>query len=298
VLQIRAAGTARTATARRRTYSMLPYLAVGAIDALLVELTVRADSQLPVVIGAVAATGIVAARQLLALRDNATLVASLQEHQRLLRWQATHDTLTGLANRVLFHEQLATAIATPGPLTALLIDLDDFKTVNDTLGHSVGDALLLQVGHRLRSAVRPGDLVARLGGDEFAVLLPGTDVGGGAEVAARILAALVSPIHAQGHPLMAGASVGVAEWNTRDDLETLLRHADVAMYAAKRSGKNRFARYGPDLDGPLPSSLKSADAGHGCVVAAGAGAFVAEPDHERIDAPGVGEVAAGTVHHV
>ena len=255
VLQIRAAGTTRTATARRRTYSVLPYMAVGAIDALLIGVTVRGGSQLPVVIGAVAATAIVAARQLLAFRDNATLVASLQEHQRLLRWQATHDTLTGLPNRVLFYEELAAAVATPGPLTALLIDLDDFKTVNDTLGHSVGDALLVEVGHRLRSAVRPGDLVARLGGDEFAVLLPGTDVGGGAEVAARILAALDAPIPAQGHPLMAVASVGVAEWNARDDLETLLRHADLAMYAAKRAGKNRYARYTPDLDGPVPSIL-------------------------------------------
>jgi diguanylate cyclase (GGDEF)-like protein len=260
VLQIRAAGTARAATASRRTYSMLPYLAVGAIDALLVGVTVRGGTQVPVVIGAVAATGVVATRQLLALRDNATLVASLRQHQRLLRWQATHDTLTGLPNRVLFHDELATALVAPGPLTVLVIDLDDFKMVNDTLGHAVGDALLVQVGHRLRSAVRPGDLVARLGGDEFAVLLPGTDVDGGEQVAARILAALVVPVQAQGHPLMAVASVGVAEWNTRDDLEALLRHADLAMYAAKRTGKNRCAKYAPGLDGPVPSVLQTGPA--------------------------------------
>ena len=255
VLQIRAAGTARTATARRRTYSVLPYLAVGAIDALLVGVSVRGGGHLPVVIAAVSATAIVAARQLLAFRDNATLVASLQEHQRLLRWQATHDTLTGLPNRALFNEELAAAVAAPGPLTALLIDLDNFKTVNDTLGHSVGDALLVEVGHRMRSAVRPGDLVARLGGDEFAVLLPDTDVGAGVEVAVRMLATLDAPVQAQGHPLMAAASVGVAEWNARDDRQTLLRHADIAMYAAKRMGKNRYARYTPDLDDPVSPVL-------------------------------------------
>jgi diguanylate cyclase (GGDEF)-like protein len=256
VLQIRAAGTARTPrAARRRTYSVLPYLAVGAIDALLIGVTVHGGGQLPVVIGAVSATAIVATRQLLAFRDNAALVDSLQEHQRLLRWQATHDSLTGLPNRALFNEELTAAVTAPGPLTALLIDLDDFKTINDTLGHSVGDALLVEVGHRLRSVVRPGDLVARLGGDEFAVLLPGTDVGAGAEVAVRMLTALEAPVHAQGHPLSAAASVGVAERNAPDDWQTLLRHADLAMYAAKRKGKNRYAWYTPDLDGPIPSIL-------------------------------------------
>ena len=264
VLQIRAAGTARTATARRRTYSVLPYLAVGAIDALLVGVSVRGGGHLPVVIAAVSATAIVAARQLLAFRDNATLVASLQEHQRLLRWQATHDTLTGLPNRALFNEELAAAVAAPGPLTALLIDLDDFKTVNDTLGHSVGDALLVEVGHRMRSAVRPGDLVAR-----FAVLLPDTAVGAGVEVAVRILAALDAPVQAQGHPLMAAASIGLAEWNTRDDRQTLLRHADIAMYAAKRMGKNRYASYTPDLDSPVPPNFGAGPPQAGSVVAGG-----------------------------
>jgi diguanylate cyclase (GGDEF)-like protein len=83
--------------------------------------------------------------------------------------------------------------------------------------------------------VRPGDLVARLGGDEFAVLLSDTDVGAGMEVAVRMLAALDAPVQAQGHPLMAADSIGVAEWNARDDRQTLLRHADIAMHAAAPS---------------------------------------------------------------
>jgi diguanylate cyclase (GGDEF)-like protein len=233
---------------------VLPYLAVGAIDALLIGVTVDGGGQLPVVIGAVSATAIVATRQLLAFRDNAALVDSLREHQRLLHWQATHDPLTGLPNRALFNEQLTAAVGAPGPLTALLIDLDDFKTINDTLGHPVGDSLLVEVGHRLRSALRPGDLVARLGGDEFAVLLPGTDAGAGVEIADRMLAALAAPVRAQGLRLSAAASVGLAERTAPGDWQTLLRHADVAMYAAKRAGKNRYARYTPDLDGAVVSA--------------------------------------------
>jgi diguanylate cyclase (GGDEF)-like protein len=273
VIQFRARG-ARAADTARRSYSVLPYLAVGAIDTLLLAVTLQSRAQLPVVVGAVAATAIVAMRQLLAFRDNATLVDSLREHQRLLREQATHDSLTGLANRALFNETLAQAFDAGrqhsgthggqyggqygGPLerdravTALLIDLDDFKTVNDTLGHEVGDGLLIEVGQRLRAAVRPEDLVARLGGDEFAILLPATPQSQAIDVAARVVAELDRPAYSHCHRLDVRASVGVAELAAGDDAQALLRHADIAMYAAKRLGKGRYTCYTPDLEGVPP----------------------------------------------
>jgi diguanylate cyclase (GGDEF)-like protein len=242
VIQIRRARTATAAPVRRRSYSVLPYLAVAAVDLLAIAVTLRQDSTLPVLVGAVAATAAVAVRQLLALRDNDELLGSLREHQRLLHEQATHDALTGLPNRTLFNERLESA------RVAILIDLDDFKAVNDTLGHPVGDGLLIEVGRRLRAAVRPGDLVARLGGDEFAVLLTDTGCDGMAE---RILAELASPVPTHGHLLTVTASVGVAERLAEDDAQALLRHADIAMYAAKQRGKGRHAWFTPDLAGLL-----------------------------------------------
>jgi diguanylate cyclase (GGDEF)-like protein len=249
LVQYHRAGAAKGSSAPRPTYSVLPYVAVAGIDGLLIAVTLRSGGSIAVVAGAVAATAIVAVRQLLAFRDNAALVASLREAQRLLREQATHDALTGLPNRALFNETLRAVFAPghAGPLTALLIDLDDFKTVNDTLGHAVGDGLLVEVGRRLRAAVRDGDLVARLGGDEFAVLAPGAAGGQALEVAARILAGLDAPVSTHGHRLQVGASVGVAERVAGDDAQTLLSHADIAMYAAKQRGKGHYACYAPDL---------------------------------------------------
>ncbi|WP_433207044.1 diguanylate cyclase domain-containing protein [Dactylosporangium sp. CS-047395] len=250
ILQARRAGRAQAVTVdRRRPYSVLPYLAVAAVNLLLVAVAVNDTGSLPVLVGAVVATGAVVARQLLAFRDNDGLVRSLREHQRLLREQATHDALTGLPNRALFNECLEHATA------AILVDLDDFKAVNDTLGHPVGDGLLIEVGRRLRAAVRPADLVARLGGDEFAVLVLNADDAhdqdGLDAIAERILAELAPPVHTHGHVLTVTASVGVAARDGEDGAQDLLRHADIAMYAAKRRGKGTHARYTPDLSGLL-----------------------------------------------
>ncbi|MET7395953.1 diguanylate cyclase [Dactylosporangium sp. NPDC005572] len=242
VVQARRAVPMAPPPERRRPYSVLPYLAVAAVDALLIGVAARGESSVPVVVGAVAATAAVVVRQLLAFRDNDALLGSLREHQRLLHEQATHDTLTGLPNRALFNARLESA------RMAVLVDLDDFKAVNDTLGHPVGDALLVEVGRRLTAAVRGEDLVARLGGDEFAVLLPDAECDG---VAERILAALGEPVRVHGHVLTAGASVGVAVREPDEDAHALLRHADIAMYAAKQRGKGRSARYTPDLAGLL-----------------------------------------------
>ncbi|WP_238016981.1 diguanylate cyclase [Dactylosporangium sp. AC04546] len=235
VVQARRAVPMAAPPARRRPYSVMPYFAVAAVDALLIGVAARGESAIPVVVGAVAATAAVVVRQLLTFRDNNAL-------QRLLHEQATHDTLTGLPNRALFNARLESA------RTAVLVDLDDFKAVNDTLGHPVGDALLVEVGRRLTAAVRSEDLVARLGGDEFAVLLPDAECDG---VAERILAALGEPVRVHGHVLTAGASVGVAVREAGEDAHALLRHADIAMYAAKQRGKGRSARYTPDLAGLL-----------------------------------------------
>jgi diguanylate cyclase (GGDEF)-like protein len=155
------------------------------------------------------------------------------------RHQATHDALTGLPNWELMRDRLERALATAGrtdrDVALLLIDLDRFKEINDTLGHSYGDKLLCQVGPRLQSALREGDTVARLGGDEFAVLLPYVeDVAEARTVAERLSESLHQAFDVNGLALDVEASIGIAlsPWHGTDT-EELLRNADIAMYAAK-----------------------------------------------------------------
>jgi diguanylate cyclase (GGDEF)-like protein len=164
---------------------------------------------------------------------------ALQSSAERDRHQATHDALTGLPNWELLRDRLAQGLAaagrSDGEVALLLIDLDRFKEINDTLGHSYGDKLLCQVGPRLRSVLREGDTVARLGGDEFAVLLPLVDgVGEAEQVAARLREALHQPFDVDGVALDVEASVGIAlsPWHGTDT-EALLRNADIAMYVAK-----------------------------------------------------------------
>jgi diguanylate cyclase (GGDEF)-like protein/PAS domain S-box-containing protein len=176
--------------------------------------------------------------------SNARDITAAREHQEMLRHQASHDPLTQLPNRALFTERAQAAAAGDQPhrMAILLIDLDDFKNVNDTLGHHVGDELLIGVADRLRSCIRPGDTIARLGGDEFAVLLPVAQEDDATALAERVMASLVTPISAAGHQLVAHASVGLA-LDISNDPEGLLRAADLAMYAAKRGGKGTYARH-------------------------------------------------------
>ena len=162
--------------------------------------------------------------------------------------QAHHDELTGLANRKLLirrtNDALAQAARARTMVGFLLLDLDRFKEVNDTLGHPVGDRLLRFVAQRLSHSVRPGDMVARLGGDEFAVLLPSVKEASAArEVAARLRAAVAEPIRMDGMAFDIEASVGIALYpGDATGFELLLQHADVAMYLAKerRSGVERY----------------------------------------------------------
>jgi diguanylate cyclase len=237
----------------RRPYSLLPYLALVATDTLLVFATiVHLDGRTPVVVGgAIVVTSLVAVRQLAAFIDNARLLRSLRQHEDRLHHQASHDSLTHLANRTLFGDRLEAALRRHTGAAVLLIDLDDFKIVNDTLGHTVGDGLLVAVAERLTSCVRSGDTVARLGGDEFAVLLAGTAPQTTVEVTERLLASLTNPFAACGHSLMVQASIGVAEAEPGDDPERLLRNADIALYAAKEHGKGRHAHYTPAMHAEL-----------------------------------------------
>ena len=191
--------------------------------------------------------------------ENGQLEQSLAELSRLkeqLRYQAYHDPLTGLANRSLFVDQVENRIANSAvgqrPVV-LFIDLDDFKVVNDTLGHVAGDRLLVAVADRVRGCVRSVDVAARLGGDEFAILLEdGADLAQSVAICRRILEALQAPLQIDGQEIAISASIGMAA--ARGDSERpdeLLRNADVAMYTAKAAGKNRYAVFEPTMHAAL-----------------------------------------------
>jgi diguanylate cyclase (GGDEF)-like protein/PAS domain S-box-containing protein len=185
------------------------------------------------------------------------IVSDVTERRRLeqeLQHQAFHDALTGLANRALFVDRLSQALArvrrASSGVGLLLLDLDGFKTVNDSFGHGVGDEVLVSAANVLRSSLRAEDTIARLGGDEFAVLVETTDDQRDAAILAeRMLAALREPLTLNGRVLSVDASIGVAEAHGPDgtDAETLLRNADIAMYAAKSMGKGRYVRFEPDM---------------------------------------------------
>jgi diguanylate cyclase (GGDEF)-like protein/PAS domain S-box-containing protein len=158
-----------------------------------------------------------------------------------LRHQALHDGLTGLPNRTLFHDRVGQALAMASrsgvSLAVLLMDVDRFKEINDTLGHHSGDALLDELGDRLQNCVRVVDTVARLGGDEFGFLLPDVSPSETVEVVTRIRKALADPFRLQGLTLQVEASIGIAVYPDHgDSVDLLLRRADVAMYVAKRNG--------------------------------------------------------------
>jgi diguanylate cyclase (GGDEF)-like protein len=175
----------------------------------------------------------------------------LRRAQRELERMALTDSLTGLANRTLLADRLEQAImrtetGDPAPAVVLL-DLDEFKVVNDSLGHAVGDQLLTVVADRLRSLVRDTDTVARLGGDEFAIVLPGTTEEAALLVAQRALEALRPPVILEGRELFVRASVGLRFGVRGHSAEDLLRYADTAMYQAKALGKSNVQIFEPSM---------------------------------------------------
>ena len=193
--------------------------------------------------------GVPEVRALVLVGRDVTEEKTLQDQ---LRRQAYTDPLTGLANRSLFAERLDGILRLTEPSgettpALLFIDLDDFKTVNDSVGHDIGDLLLITIAERLRGCVRPSDTVARLGGDEFAVLLADAAQGHAEKVAERIITTLADPVHIGGRLVRPSASVGIA---VADDLATtsvLLRNADIAMYTAKTGGKGVAATFHADM---------------------------------------------------
>ncbi len=189
-------------------------------------------------------------------------VGDRRQLERELLHQAFHDPLTALANRSLFRDRVEHALAQFGrrqrPLSVVFLDLDGFKSVNDSLGHAAGDALLVSVADRLLSCVRTGDTVARLGGDEFAMLIEEVDGEQDAiALAERVLELLREPVIIDGNQVFVGGSMGIA--TTLTGLETsgeLLRNADLAMYRAKAAGKNGYRRYEPGMHSAVMQRLQ------------------------------------------
>jgi len=167
-------------------------------------------------------------------------VTESRRARQLLEYQATHDELTGLPNRRAIVADIADELAHGRDCAVLILDLDRFKLVNDSLGHNAGDTLLITCADRIRLSVRPGDTVCRLGGDEFAILLRSpADAGAATAVAERLLRLLADPVRIDDEEVFTSASVGIAIPDAGDVVEDLVRHADAAMYEAKARGRGR-----------------------------------------------------------
>ncbi|MEK7873647.1 MAG: GGDEF domain-containing protein [Chloroflexota bacterium] len=183
------------------------------------------------------------------------------QQQHSLVHEAFHDKLTDLPNRAMFLERLGRTMQQVkekpgGSYAVLFMDLDRFKTVNDTLGHEKGDQLLVAVARRLEGCLRAGDIVARLGGDEFTILLPNiADVAMAKMVATRILESVAAPFNLDGNTVRATFSIGIAmcEAQQYERSQDVLRDADTAMYAAKARGRARYEVFEPSMSPSGPN---------------------------------------------
>jgi len=181
-------------------------------------------------------------------------ISERRRAEEQIEYQAYHDGLTGLPNRLLFRDRLTIALAhakrQQSPLVLMFLDLDRFKIVNDTLGHSLGDELLRANAARLRAVLREGDTIARMGGDEFTVLLTDlNDARDAARIAQKLLDTVAEPVRVEGHELYVTTSIGIAVFpNDGDTAELLLKNADSAMYRAKEAGRNSYRLCTPAMN--------------------------------------------------
>jgi diguanylate cyclase len=229
-----------------RISSWLPYLPIGLAGAVCAPTVLRTPGMAPLLASSTVLISAVLARQFLVVGENRRLLATVAD-------QALRDPLTGLANRALFHDRLTHAMELRErdnqSVTVLSLDLDDFKLVNDSLGHPAGDALLMMVGDRILGCLRNSDTVARVGGDEYAVLMEGT-VEQSRLIAHRVMQEFNRPFELDGHDVIIRPSVGLAIATAGDSTtsaDVMLKQADMAMYSAKRSTAGGVHIFKPDI---------------------------------------------------
>jgi diguanylate cyclase (GGDEF)-like protein len=239
-----------------RRIGVLPYLAATGMSALLLAVVAPSGGEtLIIVVCGVALTTLVMLRQFGTLRENGRLLRTvdvnlqqLRAYQAQLAHQISHDVLTEIPNRSLFEERVTAQLISGQEFHVALLDLDDFKVINDRLGHTTGDALLKVVSSRLRQRLRPTDTVARLGGDEFTLLLPGRSAEETATLLHVLVDAVQEPVLLHGQDMVVRISAGVTAGQDGDTPEEVLRRADVAMYAAKSVGGGRATWFDPIMD--------------------------------------------------
>jgi diguanylate cyclase (GGDEF)-like protein len=240
----------RSTTAAPQLRLLLPYLPLVLVTTALVYEAGRDQLDRVEIVATCLLGLLVLLRQFVAMVDHQRLLATLRVREAELHHRAFHDPLTGLANRGLFYDRMRRAAARSHRhgtwLTLLFLDLDNFKDVNDGLGHDAGDAVLIATAARLTELVRVGDGVARLGGDEFAILLEDGQARA-PDLTQRLLGALTAPIAIGANTVRISASIGIAHARAADDpdqvTDKLLRAADIAMYTAKAAGKNSSREY-------------------------------------------------------
>ena len=233
----------------------LALLAVATLTAptlIMIQVSTRSGDVFITAVGTLILGMLILVRLTGLMRESDTRRRELDAALEQISFQVLHDPLTGLANRTLFTDRIELASARVGrretTFAVLQLDLDDFKSVNDGMGHAVGDELLREVASRLRAAVRASDTVARLGGDEFAILVEDLESGARARrVASRILAELEAPILVGGRSVFQKASIGIAVLDPTIAASDTLRDADVAMYAAKRAGKGHSVQFATEM---------------------------------------------------